>query len=99
MKFEIKARFSDRVLFTAELEARFETEHPSVQLGEAVKAAYKEGIRSFKRFDASRSKSAGGTGLGMSLMAGIAENLGGEVALSKSKLGGLAITLKLPKNS
>ena len=63
------------------------------------KEAYKEGIRSFKRFDASRSKSAGGTGLGMSLMAGIAENLGGEVVLSKSKLGGLAITLKLPKNS
>lgn len=62
------------------------------------KEAYREGIRSFKRFDASRSKSAGGTGLGMSLMAGIAENLGGEVVLSKSKLGGLAITLKLPKN-
>ena len=61
------------------------------------KSAYSEGIRSFKRFDASRSKSAGGTGLGMSLMAGIAENLGGEVVLSKSKLGGLAVTLKLPR--
>ena len=61
------------------------------------KAAYGEGIRSFKRFDASRSKSAGGTGLGMSLMVGIAENLGGEVTLSKSKLGGLAVTLKLPR--
>jgi two-component system OmpR family sensor kinase len=59
--------------------------------------AYSEGIRSFKRFDASRSKSAGGTGLGMSLMVGIAENLGGEVVLSKSKLGGLAVTLKLPR--
>jgi two-component system OmpR family sensor kinase len=59
--------------------------------------AYKEGIRSFKRFDSSRSKSAGGTGLGMSLMAGIAENLGGEVQLKKSKLGGLQVTLKLPR--
>lgn len=61
------------------------------------KAAYSEGIRSFKRFDSSRSKGSGGTGLGMSLMVGIAENLGGEVALSKSKLGGLAVTLKLPR--
>jgi hypothetical protein len=30
-------------------------------------------------------------------MVGIAENLGGEVVLSKSKLGGLAVTLKLPR--
>jgi two-component system OmpR family sensor kinase len=61
------------------------------------KAAYSEGIRSFKRFDSSRSRGSGGTGLGMSLMAGIAENLGGHVSLSKAKLGGLAVTLKLPR--
>ena len=60
------------------------------------KQAYREGIRSFKRFDKSRSKEAGGTGLGMSIMAGIAESLGGEIKLSQSKLGGLAVTLTLP---
>lgn len=58
--------------------------------------AYKQGIRSFKRFDASRSKDSGGTGLGMSIMASIAERLGGEVKLSKSKLGGLKVSLQLP---
>ena len=59
------------------------------------KQAYREGIRSFKRFDKSRSKDAGGTGLGMSIMAGIAETLGGEIKLSQSKLGGLSVTLTL----
>ncbi|MCX8528955.1 MAG: HAMP domain-containing sensor histidine kinase [Rhodoluna sp.] len=59
------------------------------------KQAYSEGIRSFKRFDASRSKSAGGTGLGMSIMVGIAENLGGSVKLNQSKLGGLCVLLSL----
>ncbi len=59
------------------------------------KQAYSEGIRSFKRFDAARSKTSGGTGLGMSIMAGIAENLGGTVKLSRSKLGGLSVTLSL----
>ena len=59
------------------------------------KQAYREGIRSFKRFDKSRSKDAGGTGLGMSIMAGIAETLGGEIKLSQSKLGGLSVTLTI----
>lgn len=58
--------------------------------------AYRSGIRSFKRFDKSRSKTAGGTGLGMSIMAGIAENLGGAVQLKKSALGGLCVKLTLP---
>ncbi len=58
--------------------------------------AYEKGIRSFKRFDSSRSKQAGGTGLGMSIMGAIAESLGGSVELSKSKLGGLSIRLQLP---
>jgi two-component system OmpR family sensor kinase len=59
--------------------------------------AYKAGIRSFERFDASRSRESGGSGLGMSIMAGIAQALGGEVRLSKSTLGGLCVTLKLPR--
>lgn len=59
--------------------------------------AYKAGIRSFERFDESRSRESGGSGLGMSIMSGIASTLGGEIKLSKSKLGGLCITLKLPR--
>jgi signal transduction histidine kinase len=58
--------------------------------------AYQKGIRSFKRFDSSRSKEAGGTGLGMSIMHAIGESLGGKVEVSKSKLGGLSVRLELP---
>lgn len=61
-------------------------------------AAYRGGIRSFTRFDKSRSKDAGGSGLGMSIMAGIAENLGGAVKLSKSSLGGVSIKLTLSED-
>jgi hypothetical protein len=43
MKFEIKARFSGATLFTAELDAKFDSSSDAVRLGEAVKAAYKSG--------------------------------------------------------
>ena len=39
MKFEIKARFTGKVLFTAELSAEYESAEYSLQLGAAVKAA------------------------------------------------------------
>jgi hypothetical protein len=41
MQFEIKKRVTGEVLFTAELDAKLETEHFSVQLGAAVKLALK----------------------------------------------------------
>jgi two-component system OmpR family sensor kinase len=46
----------------------------------------------FRRFDQSRSRETGGSGLGMSIMADIAEGLGGSLTTSKSSLGGLALT-------
>ncbi len=46
----------------------------------------------FRRFDQSRSRETGGSGLGMSIMADIAEGLGGSMTTSKSALGGLALT-------
>jgi signal transduction histidine kinase len=46
----------------------------------------------FRRFDQSRSRETGGSGLGMSIMADIAEGLGGTMSTSKSSLGGLALT-------
>jgi len=45
----------------------------------------------FRRFDQSRSRETGGSGLGMSIMADIAEGLGGSMTTSKSSLGGLAL--------
>jgi signal transduction histidine kinase len=46
----------------------------------------------FRRFDQSRSRETGGSGLGMSIMSDIAEGLGGSMTTSKSALGGLALT-------
>jgi two-component system, OmpR family, sensor kinase len=45
----------------------------------------------FRRFDQSRSRETGGSGLGMSIMADIAEGLGGSLRTSMSPLGGLAL--------
>ena len=41
MKFEIRSRWDNSVIFTAEIEARFETESHAIQLGAAVKVALK----------------------------------------------------------
>lgn len=46
----------------------------------------------FRRFDQSRSRETGGSGLGMSIMSDIAEGLGGSLTTSESALGGLALT-------
>ena len=46
----------------------------------------------FRRFDQSRSRETGGSGLGMSIMADITEGLGGTLVTSQSDLGGLALT-------
>jgi signal transduction histidine kinase len=48
----------------------------------------------FRRFDESRSRETGGSGLGMSIMADIAEGLGGSMTTSKSTLGGLALNFR-----
>jgi signal transduction histidine kinase len=48
----------------------------------------------FRRFDQSRSRETGGSGLGMSIMADIAEGLGGTMVTAKSDLGGLSLTFR-----
>jgi signal transduction histidine kinase len=60
-------------------------------------SALREGIQFFKRFDPSRSRTSGGSGLGMSIMQGIADNSGGSIALRKSPLGGLEMVITLPR--
>lgn len=54
-------------------------------------SAYREKVRSLNRFDQSRSRENGGSGLGMSIMAAVISKLGGEFTLQKSDLGGLAV--------
>ncbi|MHB8380257.1 MAG: sensor histidine kinase [Acidimicrobiales bacterium] len=50
----------------------------------------------FQRFDVSRSRETGGSGLGMSIMADVAESLGGTMTTTASSLGGLALHFVLP---
>jgi K+-sensing histidine kinase KdpD len=59
-------------------------------------SAYKEDIRSLNRFDKSRSRDHGGSGLGMSIMSAVITKLDGTFSLRKSDLGGLAIVVELP---
>jgi signal transduction histidine kinase len=60
-------------------------------------SANREDIRSLNRFDKSRSRENGGSGLGMSIMSAVIQKLGGRLSLRKSTLGGLAIVVELPQ--
>lgn len=57
---------------------------------------YEAGINHFQRFDNSRSRESGGSGLGMSILAAIVRRHGGQVHLQKSDLGGLRTVISLP---
>jgi two-component system OmpR family sensor kinase len=58
--------------------------------------AYREKIQSLNRFDKSRSRESGGSGLGMSIMAAVVAKSDGELSLRKSHLGGLAVIAEIP---
>lgn len=60
-------------------------------------AAYERGVGHFERFDLSRSRENGGSGLGMSIMSGIVAKHGGELRLEPSPLGGLRTRIWLPE--
>ncbi len=59
---------------------------------------YKSGIQYFQRFDRSRSRESGGSGLGMTIMKRIIENASGAIELGKSEFGGLKIEINLPSS-
>lgn len=58
--------------------------------------SYGRGIQGFRRFDASRSRGTGGTGLGMSIIGSVTERHQGDIQLKPSPLGGLEIEIQLP---
>jgi two-component system, OmpR family, sensor kinase len=58
--------------------------------------AYSKASYEFERFDRSRSRDTGGSGLGLSIIAAIVKEHSGSISLSKSALGGLAIHIHLP---
>lgn len=55
--------------------------------------AYSEGMQSFQRFDKSRSREHGGSGLGMSIIFAIAREHSASITLQPSDLGGLGVHL------
>lgn len=61
-------------------------------------SAYLSGIQGFRRFDESRSRETGGTGLGMTIMNSIVQAHSGALELSPSDLGGLKLEITLPLN-
>ena len=60
-------------------------------------SAYRSEIAAMNRFDPSRSRESGGSGLGMSIIAAIVQEHNGKLELRKSHLGGLAVEVELPK--
>ena len=52
----------------------------------------------FYRVDDSRTRSTGGTGLGLALSCQLAQALGGSLKFEHSPLGGLRCVLTFPKN-
>ncbi|HVY85948.1 MAG TPA: ATP-binding protein [Caulobacterales bacterium] len=58
---------------------------------------YEEAFRPFSRLDATRSRHQKGVGLGLAIARDVARSHGGDIALSRSPLGGLKATLRLPR--
>ena len=56
----------------------------------------KEVLRPFRRVDESRNTETGGLGLGLAIASDVIRSHGGEIELSKSRLGGLSVLLKIP---
>lgn len=58
---------------------------------------YEEAFRPFSRLDETRSRHQKGVGLGLAIARDVARSHGGDIILSKSPLGGLRATLRLPR--
>ena len=54
---------------------------------------YENGIQAFRRFDTSRSRGTGGSGLGMTIIEKIIRKNKGTIKLSSSLYGGLKIEI------
>lgn len=55
--------------------------------------AYERGMQGFQRFDKSRSREHGGSGLGMSIIFAIVREHSARISLERSELGGLGVHL------
>jgi signal transduction histidine kinase len=60
-------------------------------------SAYEHGPQGFMRFDQGRSRESGGSGLGMSIMVAIVQDLNGTLDFRPSQLGGLLVAVSIPR--
>ena len=58
---------------------------------------YEDVFKPFFTLDPSRNKLKGESGLGMTIARDIVRSHGGDITLSKSVMGGLKVTIRLPK--
>jgi two-component system osmolarity sensor histidine kinase EnvZ len=90
------ARFADQVAVSAgrqdgSLVIEVEDNGPGIPEGEREHV-----FRPFYRLDHARNQDAGSTGLGLAIARDIARIHGGDIALGRSRLGGLKAVLKVP---
>ena len=88
--------FGDEVLITLnesnkEITITIEDNGPGIP-----KKDYEKALRPFQRLDSSRNQNIAGSGLGLSISQEIMNSIGGNIKLSKSKLGGLKVIMTLP---
>ena len=88
--------FGDEVLITLnesnkEITITIEDNGPGIP-----KKDYEKALRPFQRLDSSRNQNIAGSGLGLSISQEIMNSIGGNIKLSKSKLGGLKVMIALP---
>jgi two-component system osmolarity sensor histidine kinase EnvZ len=90
------ARFAEHITVSAAkqngaLTVAVEDDGPGIPEGEREQV-----FRPFYRLDHARNQDAGSTGLGLAIARDIARIHGGDIALSRSPLGGLKAVLKVP---
>lgn len=74
------------------IEIRVEDKGPGISDADREKV-----FEPFVRLEASRNRDTGGVGLGLSIARSIIRSHGGEITLSRSALGGLCVTIRLPE--
>jgi two-component system osmolarity sensor histidine kinase EnvZ len=57
---------------------------------------YEEAFKPFSRLDESRNQNEKGVGLGLAIARDMARGLGGDLVLSRSAMGGLRASIRLP---